>query len=476
MHHPLPSSLLLSMSTPLASDETATQASDGALQSVKSTGNISNTNNSDAPDFPDGGFTAWGTALGAFLIQFSGFGYTSAYGVFQDFYTQTYLTNSTPSAIAWIGSVNAFMILSVGPVAGRMLDRGAFYHLMIIGCLLQCFFLFMLSLAKPNGYYQIFLSQGIGSGAAIGLTNVPTIAVVSHHFQRRRSFVMGFVVAGASMGSIVHPIMLNNLINGRLGFANGVRASAAMTSGLLLIACLLMRTRLPPQPQAVSYTRVLRNSLRDRAYVCACLGMAASEVGFFFVAFYLQLDSRLHGLDESFSFYSLAIFHTGCFIGRLTAGIVSAYLGVPHTVIGSSLIASAIIFAMIGLRSMASVTLIGITYGYFSGIYVGMMAPMITYLTPEISDIGARIGISFAVASIGSLSGTFSICFFQPTLTFSLGAPICGAFLTSNYIWWKAAVFAGSLATGGTIMFIFMQFILKIRQKTASVCSKETGV
>jgi hypothetical protein len=26
---------------------------------------------------------------------------------------------------------------------------------------------------------------------------------------------------------------------------------------------------------------------------------------------------------------------------------------------------------------------------------------------------------------------------------FSLGAPICGALLSSNYIWWKPVVFAG---------------------------------
>jgi hypothetical protein len=83
---------------------------------------------------------------------------------------------------------------------------------------------------------------------------------------------MGLVVTGASMGSILHPIMLNNLINGRLGFANGVRASAGMIGGLLLIAYLLMHTRLPPQPRAVSYTRVLQNSSRDHAYICACLG------------------------------------------------------------------------------------------------------------------------------------------------------------------------------------------------------------
>ncbi|KAG1774795.1 hypothetical protein EV702DRAFT_469633 [Suillus placidus] len=153
--HPPPS--LLSMSTPLPDDETTTQASESALQPVKSTSDPSHAGHLDSSDFPEGGVTAWGTALGAFLIQFCGAGLTSSYGVFQDFYTQTYLTNSTPSAIAWIGSVNALLIFSVGLVSGRLLDRGAFYHVMKIGCLLQCFFLFMLSLAKPNGYYQASL-------------------------------------------------------------------------------------------------------------------------------------------------------------------------------------------------------------------------------------------------------------------------------------------------------------------------------
>jgi hypothetical protein len=83
--------------------------------------------------------------------------------------------------------------------------------------------------------------------------------------------MMGLVVSGVSLGAIFHSIMLNNLINGKLGFANGVRASAGLVSGLLFIACLLMRTRLPLQPNAVSYVRVLKNSLTDPAYVSACV-------------------------------------------------------------------------------------------------------------------------------------------------------------------------------------------------------------
>ncbi|KAG2362146.1 MFS general substrate transporter [Suillus spraguei] len=405
------------------------RASESALQPVKSNGDPSDADQLDSSDFPEGGVTAWGTVLGAFFIQFCGPGYTSSFGVFQDFYTRTYLTNSTPSAIAWIGSVNAFLLMSVGLVSGRLLDRGAFYHLMRIGCLLQCFFLLMLSLAKPNQYYQaglifVFLCHGIGFGVATGLTSVPSIAVVSHYFQRRRAFAMGLVISGSAMGSVLYPIMLNNLINGRLGFANGVRVTTGVVGSLLLIACLLMRTRLPPKPHAVSYARVLHNSLRDHAYVCACFGLAAFRVGYYFVVFFLQLDSRLHGLSKEFSFYSLTILNGASFIGRLTGGIVASYVGIPNTIIGCSFISSALIFSMIGLHSVASVVLIGISCGYFFGGFIALAPSLISHLTPEISDIGARIGMMFALSS-------------------NLGPPICGAVLTSHYTWWKPVLLAG---------------------------------
>ncbi|KAG2047050.1 MFS general substrate transporter [Suillus hirtellus] len=450
----------LAMSTPSSGDEIAKQTLESVSKSVENVGNTSLVDPSDALSFPEGGFTAWGTVLGALLIQFCGFGYSNAYGVFQDFYTQTYLTNSTPSAIAWIGSVNVFLGLSVGIVSGRMADRGAFYLVMRIGCLLQCSSLFLLSLAKPDQYYQIFLSQGIGMGIATGLTNVPSFTVVSHHFQRRRAFAMGIVATGSALAAILHPVMLNNLINGRLGFANGVRASAALSGGLLFIANLLMRTRLPPQQQIVSYTRVLQNSSRDGAYICACVGMAAFEFGYSFENFYLQLDSTLHGLSQGFSFYSITILYCGSSIGRLTGSVVAGYVGIPNTTIISLLISSAALFAMIGLHSAASVAVIAVSYGFFSGGFIAMMSPLISHLTPEFSHIGARMGIAYAISSIGSL----------------VGAPICGIVLTSHYIWWKAAILAGSVTTGGCILLIFMQVILKMRQKTSSVYSKEAGV
>ncbi|KAG1887492.1 uncharacterized protein F5891DRAFT_988223, partial [Suillus fuscotomentosus] len=99
------------------------------------------------------------------------------------------------------------------------------YRLMIVGSLLQSLSLFALSFTKPGQFYLAFMVQGVISGFGMGLTYAPSIAVVSQHFSsRKRTLVMSLVTSGTPLGSMIHPIMLNNLLNGTVGFAKGVRA------------------------------------------------------------------------------------------------------------------------------------------------------------------------------------------------------------------------------------------------------------
>ena len=83
---------------------------------------------------------------------------------------------------------------------------------------------------------------------------------------------MAFVASGSSLGAIVHPIMLNNLLNSRLGFANGVRASEGLISALLFIACLCMRPRLDPPTTPVNYIAVARKCIRDVPFIFMTAG------------------------------------------------------------------------------------------------------------------------------------------------------------------------------------------------------------
>ena len=55
----------------------------------------------------------------------------------------------------------------------------------------------MLSLADPEKYYQVFLSQGLGAGLGVGLLYVPSLAVQAHHWRRRRALAMGTTISGA---------------------------------------------------------------------------------------------------------------------------------------------------------------------------------------------------------------------------------------------------------------------------------------
>ena len=88
---------------------------------------------------------------------------------------------------------------------------------------------------------------------------------------------MALITAGGSVGTIVHPIMLNNTL-GRLGFGNAVRASAGLVTGLLVIACCLMRTRTTTRKQPAGNSKAMLKAITtDYAYVAATAGYVSSR-------------------------------------------------------------------------------------------------------------------------------------------------------------------------------------------------------
>ncbi len=102
---------------------------------------------------------------------------------------------------------------------------------------------------------------------------IPSISVVSQYFVKKRALAMTLVAAGSSVGAIIHPIMLNNLLYTRLGFANSVRASAGLVTVCQLIGCSLIRERnsvrtANPPPMWQS----LKRYAKEPAYVALSLG------------------------------------------------------------------------------------------------------------------------------------------------------------------------------------------------------------
>ncbi|KAF5350404.1 hypothetical protein D9758_012484 [Tetrapyrgos nigripes] len=446
---------------------------------------------SDSPMLilPEGGRRGWLTVLGAFLIQFCTYGSTIIFSqslgksmthidITQDFYTREYLTNTPESAVSWVGSINAFLSISFGIVSGRLYDMGHFYTLLYFGSCLTSLSLFLLSLCQPNHFYQILLTQGIGAGLGSGITYVPTISVVSHDFSGKdRLLAMTVVASGSSLGAVVHPIMLNNLLHNErlgLGFGNVVRISAGMITALLLIGCGLMRTRgsgaFRSKEKALKTSRsnifkTFKQSAKDKAYVAATLGLSIFVIGYYLPFFYIQLDASVRGLNTTFSFYSLVILNASSFFGRIIPGFLSQkskrFGDVGYMLTFSVFCCSVLIFSMIAVKSIAGFVVVGILYGFFAGAFVALMAPLIAILTEDHSELGARIGISWAFAGLGGL----------------IGGPIDGALLnhsagSDQYDWWKPALFSGIMALTGCLMFGFMLLLLSKRSKSETGADK----
>lgn len=72
---------------------------------------------------PDGGTIAWLNAFGGFCIFFGCLGFTSCFGVLQEYYGTHQLKNYSASDIAWIGSLSNFIQFSGGAIGGCMFDR-----------------------------------------------------------------------------------------------------------------------------------------------------------------------------------------------------------------------------------------------------------------------------------------------------------------------------------------------------------------
>jgi MFS transporter, MCT family, solute carrier family 16 (monocarboxylic acid transporters), member 10 len=417
--------------------------------------------------FPEGGIRGWLAVTGAFLTVFVG-GIEYAYGVFITYYLTHNLKSYSASQIAWIGSASAFIHSTIGLVVGKLYDDGYFRHLIIFGSVLHVFSIMMLSLSTQ--YYQIWLTQGLAMGIATGCLFQPSVAIVSQYFERRRAFAMGIVQAGASLGGIVTPIMVNNLIP-EIGFGWGVRSVGFLVLGLLIIANCIMTTRLPTRHRGtttvhhvpgdtttnvlvptVSISNIPKFNYKtffDAAYVTTVLGCFLMQMGTSLPYGYITSFGEIEGhIDPALGFYLLPLIFVGGLFGSPIWAFLGDIYGVLNVVIFSTFISSGLLALILACKSNAIAIVVSLLYGFFSAGYQAMGGPIFATLANTVLEVGHRMGIGYFVTGIATL----------------IASPIQGALLSSDYIWWKPIFFCVlSLVSGCFLVGVGRMLLLRRR-------------
>jgi MFS family permease len=237
---------------------------------------------------PDGGLAAWIQVLMTHIVIFNTWGYINSFGVFQVYYVQH--LNRPASDISWVGSVQIFLLFSIGTFSGRASDAGYFKHCFAMGLAVQLFGVFMTSLCTT--YWQLFLAQGICTGVGNGLLFCPSLAVLTTYFLRRRGVAVGLAACGTATGGVVLPLLAQHLLP-KLGFAWTIRVLGFIMLGSMMLPLFFMRSRLPPRPTGpwVDWA-----AFKELPYLFFAIGNSTCFLGLYFAVYYVRACSSCQKL------------------------------------------------------------------------------------------------------------------------------------------------------------------------------------
>lgn len=360
----------------------------------------------------DVGVTPWLQVFGGFFLMFNSWGLIVSHGTFQAYYTNDGIKDQTsPSTIAWIGSLQVFVFLFCGAMSGKFFDAGYFRQMVLIGTLLVVFGLMMTSLSTT--YYQFMLSQGLCVGGGISLFLVVSAGMPSTWFVRKRSIAVGLVTTGSPIAGVLYPILLSDLIP-RLGFPWAVRVLALISLTTLSASFFLLRMRNPPRQRSCLIEFC---ALREPAFAFYTIGIFFTFLGWF--NYYDFLESWAISTHVNTKrlpvHYIISLVNAGSVIGRIIPNLISDRIGPMNVQAPSIAIAAAMVLVWIPVQSIGPLVTISIIYGFFSGAVVSLPPTCVASMTDDMTLFGARVGVVFLAMSCSSL----------------IGAPLAGALVQS---------------------------------------------
>ncbi|KAL9028651.1 MAG: hypothetical protein Q9196_003016 [Gyalolechia fulgens] len=289
--------------------------------------NLPETSSGPGPP-PNGGLRAWQQVLGAFFLKFNTW-YDPLDGTetpdvrIRKLITETGVLSIPLSAIAWLGSSQGFLMLTVGVLCGRAIDAGYLHLDLTVGIPMTVFGMMMVSVCRE--YWQFVLAQGVVAGLGSGATFIPSVTVAETYFSTRRSLAIGIAKTGSSIGGIVYPLVLRRLI-ADAGFGWAVRVMAFIMLATLLIPLSLMRYRLGPRK---SGPIVDFSAFRDPAYAIFLLcgsyveSVSITYAGLYVPFFYVASYGNDIGVGADMAFYLLIILNAASVLGRILPPFVA---------------------------------------------------------------------------------------------------------------------------------------------------------
>ena len=273
-------------------------------------------------------------------------------------------------------------------------------------------------------YWQILLAQAFCVGLGTGCLYVPSVALLPQYFTTKRTLVTGIAASGSSLGGVVYPIVFRQL-QPQIGFGWTTRVLALISFATLLGPICVMRDRgIPKQRRAM----IDPAAFRDPPYLLFCTALFFADAGFFAPIYYIQPYAiETISLAPSLGFYLVSVINAASVPGRIIPGWLGKRSGPINMLMPAAFVTGLLSFSWIGIHNAGGIIAFAVLYGFFSGGVVSLPAAALVNLSPDLSKLGTRMGMSQLVGSLGSLAGP----------------PIAGAILASTHGYRGVQLFCG---------------------------------
>lgn len=331
--------------------------------------------------------------------------------------------------------------MSKGLVVGRLYDIFGPRPLILVGTFFHIFGLMMTSLSTT--YYQVILSQGICSPIGICCLFSPATNSAISWFLKKRAFAVGIVAAGSGLGGVILPIMVNKLIP-QVGFGWAIRIVAFLQLGLLVVANLTVRSRIPPNPFPLNANKFF-SPLKEKTFILLITASFVYYLGLLLPINYIQFQAIQYGMNPSLAIYIIPILNIGSIIGRILPTFIADKIGRFNTNLFMAFMTAILVLALwLPATGDAPLIVFAILYGTASGAFVALIPAMIAQIS-DISEIGHRTGFGFAILSIPAL----------------VSNPIGGAILSANHGEFRGMqIYVGIMLFAGSCLFLVTRYTL----------------
>ncbi|KAJ6115263.1 hypothetical protein N7486_001041 [Penicillium sp. IBT 16267x] len=407
---------------------------------------------------PENEYTAraWLVILGAFTCIFCTVGFLNSFGVFEAYYATAQLAQESQSTIGWLGALAMFFLFAISTGAGAMVDIFGPKLMILTGSVGTVFAVMMTSLCTE--FYQFVLAQGILLGISMALCTWPAVALVGQYIKKKRGAAMGIVLAGSSLGGIIWPIAIENMLP-EIGFPWTMRTVGFIMIPLFAFSCVICQsppkgqvpmdvdledmtgndTRGEPAPEKkVDHKKEAMALFRQPSLHLLCLAMFLIYFGMFSPFFYTTSYAIEMGSSTTLAFYTICIINGASFLGRIVPGILADKFGRFNCCIISALSAGIIALCWTTVQSVAGLVIWSAAYGFASGGILSLQQACAAQVATGHHTVGLAIG---TVAGSTAFSAMANV-------------PISGA-LVQQYGYLSLSIFSGvSLLLGGVMLIV----------------------